>query len=192
MSSLQTHAPHAGADLASGSRIRGGPAPATFSLRVMGIDPSLTGTGIAVIDAGRTLHIQTVATTAADNLMDRIEKTAIQMHLAKERYSPELVVMEGLSMGSFGGKIHDRTGLHYILRWQLWRGAGKEDVLIVPPTRLKKFVAGKGNATKDFMLLNAYKKWGMEFSDNNQCDAFCLAQFGLAHLTGKLPAAMRK
>jgi Holliday junction resolvasome RuvABC endonuclease subunit len=157
----------------------------------MSIDPSLTGTGIVVIDSKRALHLQTVITKPGNSLMDRIGSIACQVFLAQEKYEPDLIVIEGLSMGSFGGMIHDRTGLHYILRWQLWRGVGKEEVLIVPPATLKKFVAGKGNATKEFMLLHAFKRWGMEFPDNNQCDAYCLAQFGLAYLTGGLPAGMK-
>jgi len=191
MTSPLTHTPQTDAGLASGLGNQGGPAPVPASRRVMGIDPSLSGTGIVVIDSKRALHLQTVITKPGDSLRDRIDSIACHVHLAQEKYDPELFVLEGLSMGSFAGKVHDRTGLHYILRWQLWHGAGEEEVLIVPPATLKKFVAGKGNATKEFMLLNAFKRWGMEFPDNNQCDAFCLAQFGLAYLTGGLPAGLK-
>jgi hypothetical protein len=50
--------------------------------------------------------------------------------------------------------------------------------LIVPPTNLKKYVAGKGNAvSKSQMLLNVYKKWNVEFNDDNAADSY-----GLAHI----------
>jgi len=48
--------------------------------------------------------------------------------------------------------------------------------LIVPPTNLKKYVAGKGNGvSKSEMLLYVYKKWGAEFTDDNAADAYALA-----------------
>jgi Holliday junction resolvasome RuvABC endonuclease subunit len=47
---------------------------------------------------------------------------------------------------------------------------------IVPPTSLKKFTTGKGNAGKNEMLLAVYKKWGFEFKNDNEADAFALAR----------------
>lgn len=51
---------------------------------------------------------------------------------------------------------------------------------IVPPTSLKKFVTGTGNAAKAEMLLGVYKKWGADFRDDNEADAYALAR--LAHV----------
>lgn len=49
--------------------------------------------------------------------------------------------------------------------------------LIIPPTTLKKYVTGKGTGIqKNQMLLHAYKKWGVEFTDDNACDSFALAK----------------
>jgi Holliday junction resolvasome RuvABC endonuclease subunit len=49
--------------------------------------------------------------------------------------------------------------------------------LIVPPTNLKKYVTGKGNGVpKSQMLLYVYKKWGVEFTDDNAADAYSLAR----------------
>ena len=38
--------------------------------------------------------------------------------------------------------------------------------------QIKKFLTGKGNAKKNLMLMNVYKKYGIECSDDNQADAF--------------------
>jgi len=61
--------------------------------------------------------------------------------------------------------------------------------LIVPPTNLKKYVTGKGNGvSKSQMLLQVYKKWGVEFNDDNAADSY-----GLAHLVaGKTQPRGRK
>jgi hypothetical protein len=51
----------------------------------------------------------------------------------------------------------------------------------VAPNTLKKFVTGSGGkgSEKSDMKLATFKKWGAEFKDDNECDAFCLAQMGL-------------
>ena len=49
--------------------------------------------------------------------------------------------------------------------------------LIIPPTTLKKYVAGKGNGvSKSQILLNVYKTWGVEFTDDNAADSYALAR----------------
>ena len=48
--------------------------------------------------------------------------------------------------------------------------------LKVPPMTLKKYAAGKGNAKKQEMLLQIYKRWGIEFNDDNAADSYALAR----------------
>lgn len=48
--------------------------------------------------------------------------------------------------------------------------------LLVPPTVVKKFAAGKGNAKKQEMLLQIYKRYGLEFNNDNAADAYALAR----------------
>jgi Holliday junction resolvasome RuvABC endonuclease subunit len=49
--------------------------------------------------------------------------------------------------------------------------------LIVPPTSLKKYVTGKGQGVpKSQMLLQIYKRWQVEFSDDNAADSYALAR----------------
>lgn len=51
---------------------------------------------------------------------------------------------------------------------------------IIPPTMIKKYVTGKGTGVqKNQILLNVYKKWGVEFTDDNAADAYAIA-----HLVG--------
>lgn len=53
--------------------------------------------------------------------------------------------------------------------------------LKVPPMTLKKFAAGKGNAKKQEMLLQIYKRWGIEFNDDNAADSYALARLVSGH-----------
>jgi hypothetical protein len=49
--------------------------------------------------------------------------------------------------------------------------------LIVSPPMLKKYVSGKGSGIqKNQMLLYMYKKWNVEFSDDNAADSYALAR----------------
>jgi len=48
--------------------------------------------------------------------------------------------------------------------------------LQIPPMTLKKYASGKGNAKKQEMLMQIYKRWGLEFNDDNAADAYALAR----------------
>jgi hypothetical protein len=50
---------------------------------------------------------------------------------------------------------------------------------------LKKYVTGKGQGVKkNQILLSVYKKWGVEFMDDNAADSYALARIaaGIADL----------
>ena len=56
------------------------------------------------------------------------------------------------------------------------------------PNSVKKFGAGIGNAKKDKMMIEVYKQWGFEGTDN-EVDAYALAALGLyAGVPGLKPA----
>jgi len=86
----------------------------------------------------------------------------------------DLIVIEDYAFGG-SGKM---TG---IAEWGgIARLAAYEEkitILTVFPTTLKKFVCG-GKAEKNQMMLEAYKKWGVEFKSDDECDPFCLAKVG--------------
>jgi Holliday junction resolvasome RuvABC endonuclease subunit len=53
--------------------------------------------------------------------------------------------------------------------------------LQVPPMTLKKYATGKGTSKKQEMLLQIYKRWGVEFNDDNAADAYALARLSGGH-----------
>jgi len=144
-----------------------------------GIDPSLTGTGVVII--GEDLEIieqKLISTKLKDQEYDieiRMKYIVTEMEFIK-KYNSKVVCIEGLSFNSKGQKAAELFGLAYLIRmWML-----ENDILFkeVPPTVLKKFITGKGQCQKDLMLLKTYKKFGIEFSDNNLCDAYGMARYG--------------
>jgi Holliday junction resolvasome RuvABC endonuclease subunit len=48
--------------------------------------------------------------------------------------------------------------------------------LQVPPMTLKKYATGKGTAKKQEMLMQIYKRWNVEFNDDNAADSYALAR----------------
>lgn len=48
--------------------------------------------------------------------------------------------------------------------------------LQVPPSVLKKYITGRGNASKHEVILATYKTWGVEFVDDNAADSYGLAR----------------
>lgn len=54
----------------------------------------------------------------------------------------------------------------------------------IPPTVLKKFCTGTGNAKKEVIIREVFRKWGFEAKTNNEADAFVLAHIGRARAMG--------
>jgi Holliday junction resolvasome RuvABC endonuclease subunit len=55
---------------------------------------------------------------------------------------------------------------------------------------LKKYAAGKGNAKKQEMLLQIYKRWGLEFNDDNAADAYSLGRLATGTSINDIEAAI--
>jgi len=141
----------------------------------VGIDLSLTGTGVVVLnDQAEIMEKKLVRTTPATSIEQRLLFILGEIDFVKNIVSRAGVYIEDLSFGSRGQAMFQLAGLHYLVRTFFYRSAVSFNV--ISPSALKKFVTGKGNAKKDLMLLKTFKKWGVEFSDDNLCDAYCLAR----------------
>lgn len=142
-------------------------------MRVLAFDLSLTSTGVA--HEGGTSRI-----TPKCKGVERLAEIREAVRLLVLTTAPELVVIEGYAyaranqahqIGELGGVIrlllHD-MGIEY-----------RE----VPPSSLKKWATGKGNADKDTMLETAIRKHGFQGHGNDEADAWLLmlmAQAGAA------------
>lgn len=172
-------------------------------MRIVGIDLSLTGTGLAEItlQPGELDELAGIQTTVVgssgkkdDLLEQRFERqTAITerimdwvkgpMHFTSPVKLPDLVVIESLfSTGQVGGSQIDRSGL-----W--WRVVGSVLCWSVPvvtaaPMQAKKFLTGAGNSDKGAMAMYAsklYPHWDPSTSKNanDEADALALASIGV-------------
>lgn len=148
----------------------------------LGVDLSLTATGIAVLEDGKLLYrgvirSKPVGKKPKDEIA-RINTIVEQVIVHIEKYTPRIVVLEGLAFMAKGTSLAQLSGLNYLVRQALYKM--EIEFIIVAPSSLKKFITSRGNAQKDEMMLFVYKKYGVTILENNENDAYCLAQVGLA------------
>jgi Holliday junction resolvasome RuvABC endonuclease subunit len=154
---------------------------------VVGIDPSLTATGLAYADGTTATVTFTTATTGDQRLAH------IAMHIHETGFDPRsgrrvhLAVIEDLPTHAHGAGI---TGMvQGVVRFQLIRDG--IPYITVPAATLKKYATGKGNATKPDMRMELYKRTGIDLKDDNQVDAWWLRALGL-ELLGEPAVALPK
>lgn len=151
---------------------------------VLGIDPSLTSTGVAY--RRRDDKIVAYALGHRDlRGMERIAFLRDSVHTYLTRNNPSLVVFEGYALG-FRGKsntIFDIGELGGVLKLLILESG--IDILLTPPNSLKLFATGKGNADKDQVMLALRKSLGVQFSTSDQYDATGLLVMGEKYLSLK-------
>lgn len=143
------------------------------ALRVLGLDLSLTSTGVCLPD-GSTFRIKTRAQDGDRRLCiirDRIRRTLAE-------YRPDLAMIEDLPTHAMSAGI---TGqVHGVVKAELVDAA--VPFAFVVPATLKAYAADHGQATKQRMAAAAYLAAGVEFDDDkggDQCDAWWLRAAGL-------------
>lgn len=148
---------------------------------VMGIDPSFTGTGLIILDdkAGNILHSRLIRTNTKHTIPRRVRQILDAVH-AYHIEDIRMVCIEGFSFGSSGRAIIGMGYLGYRIREMLEEL--KLPFIEPAPSQVKKYATGKGNCGKDLILQQVYKRWGVEFSNNNLADAYVLAQIGRGYL----------
>jgi Holliday junction resolvasome RuvABC endonuclease subunit len=155
-------------------------------MRVLGIDSSLTATGLARIDIGDyddnlqvwSHDVSTVTVGAPKPTKDkskralarRVNALIEQIEWCFKDDDPDAVALEGLAYGARGEAA-------WILPWVFGRiielcETYDVPLQIVATSARAKFAAGKGNADKDHVLAAAIKLFpGAEIASNNEADA---------------------
>jgi Holliday junction resolvasome RuvABC endonuclease subunit len=150
-----------------------------FAITILGSDSSYETT-VAKFDSGGVSRLSEIQEHLRNTLSDAVVRGVVKD-----------VAMEGYAYGrEFGVAQSGELGGAVKLALYDMDNIGKGNYpLIVAPTSLKKYVTGRGNGIqKNQMLLNVFKKWNVEFSDDNAADSY-----GLAHIaSGKGKMAYEK
>jgi len=160
---------------------------------VVGIDLSLTATGLADLnlDRGKFINVSTFGTKGKrdDNYKKRGDRLALMAETivawaTAGTYDPALVAVEGPSIGSKGGSQFDRSGLWWLVVSTL---QGMDiPVLVVPPKTRAKYATGNGNSGKDVVVAHVIEQYGHLYGEriknDNEADAMVLAAMGARYL----------
>lgn len=151
-------------------------------MNILSLDLSLNSTGWATWNGALTYGIipgYTSKTPGAYEDVRRISHDA--SHITSRVTDGTLVVMEDFSFLSNNPGARENAGLAYLLRYWLYQH--RVPYVLVSPKELKKFVTGTGNAKKELVLKEMYKRFDLDLSDNNEADACGLCFIGRT-LTG--------
>ena len=139
----------------------------------IGIDPSLTGCAVVVVNEKGNL----VDSQRFENKLRGVERLIYirdkVLRIISCYDGIQGIGIEGYARGA-SNRREEAGELGGILRVMFYEL--QIPWIDIAPSQIKKFATGKGNAPKDHVLLAVYKKWGVEFRTNDEADAFVAAQ----------------
>jgi len=146
----------------------------------IGIDQSYSGFGITILNTYNPEEYSTLVFKAEQSHIDRlvwVRERLRKLLALSGGFKSVTVAMEGYAFGTTMAHMLGELGAIVKLTCyeELDKFEGKYPY-IIPPTTLKKYITGKGTGVqKNQILLNVYKKWGVEFNDDNAADSYALA-----------------
>ena len=143
-------------------------------LKVLGLDLSLTCTGVA--GRGWTDTIKPHAKMRGEDRLLFIRQQIVTTWVP----GAALVAVEGPSYGSTGRGQHERAGLWWMVACAL-RTHGVP-VAVVPPSSLKKYATGRGVGDKDDVMREVTRRFPWFAGKNDEADALVLAAMAADHL----------
>lgn len=144
----------------------------------VGVDPSIAGTGVIVLDQDKCIIDQKlIKTTTKDIFEERLVKIKNALRFIPNIYRLHSVYIEGPSYGSKGNAVLQMGALHFLIRVFLYERNVPFNV--IAPKTLKVFHCGNGNAKKNEVLYLVEKTLGVSFKDHNIADAYGLACMAL-------------
>lgn len=151
--------------------------------RVIGVDPSITATGIALPDG--TFKVSGGPPEIGEARLGTIYE---DLDFACLIHKPHLAVIEAPFVGQKNNTV-PLAMVHGVIRLALQRHG--VPYVVIPPSTLKKYATGDGFAHKSDLRMALYKRTGVDERNDNLVDATFLRAAGhqaLGEPTIKLPA----
>jgi crossover junction endodeoxyribonuclease RuvC len=166
---------------------------------VMGLDLSLTGTGVAAWHPARGWHRTTITSTGHntdtyEQTGARLERICDQIEDVRAGQRPALVVIETPAFSSASGHARDRAGLFWLVVSRLRRDWPDVAVAYCPPNTRIRYALGKGSGSKDEVLAATIKRYpDADVRNNNEADAVLLCAMGARWLADQpgFPSELR-
>jgi len=161
--------------------IEGKPIPKD-SLVSIGIDQSLTGFAFTAVATDEPTEFITWVYKSPyfgiERLADIRQWLIDALNYCEKYWIIDDIGLEGTVLASHAALVLGE--LSAVVRMAIFdqfdEGDPRRFPLKVPPMTLKKYAAGKGNAKKQEMLMQIYKRWGIEFNDDNAADSYAIAR----------------
>lgn len=157
-------------------------------MRVVGLDLSLSSTGIALVEGSGMVHLNRVQSKPTGNTVEdrslRLRSLAGTIHDLAD-VDPDLVLVESPTYSSkVTGSQHDRSGLWWMVVGRLT--GHRIPVVEVAVSTLKTYALGKGSGKgtdKDQVLAAVVRRYlDIDVDGNDKADALVLAAMGARHL----------
>lgn len=140
--------------------------------RYVGIDPSTVTGFVALSPSGSLLDAREIAGQGKDPKRMFSIVQAVSAAIEPD----DVICIEGFGFASQSGFL--LGGIGWGIRMELYRrGLAYTEVA---PSALKKFTGAGGNASKEQVAVNTFKRWQFECKSNNVTDAYVLAQIARA------------
>lgn len=170
----------------------------------LGIDQSLTGFAVTALNVNDPSHYITWVYRSdyrgVQRLGDIIEwlMGKLDWLIEENDHFIQDIAMEGSVLASHSALLlGELSATVKLTMWIYFKDFDHQDhlrlPLQIPPMTLKKYAAGKGNAKKQEMLMQIYKRFGVEFNDDNAADSYALARLAAGiHLNAVDKAIVEK
>jgi len=166
--------------------------------RVVGLDVSLRAPGVCWLHGKLRRDNRDRCGRICSRIGDGLEAEATSFRLGEDLRGPHrlavltdaieawlrsrdlltvgrLYVQEGYAFGS--QQSHSLGEIGGCIRKVIWQSGG--NLIVIPPSTLKRFVTGVGKGNKNVMVKHVDKRWGFDSDDENECDAFACSMVGL-------------
>lgn len=167
---------------------------------IVGIDPSLTKTGVAAIGgkSGQFLTSCLLNTTKTDRLspFERVWSQVKQLSnfLRDLPQTPDIIGIEDFAYIQNNRAMYETGELIGAIKLYLFKrgipilftisekkkkGRVYSNVLMVGPAQTKKYAVGKQSAAKgkgNRVPIEVYKQWGLDFETDDEADAYVIAR----------------
>ncbi|MGD9209729.1 MAG: crossover junction endodeoxyribonuclease RuvC [Desulfobacteraceae bacterium] len=151
----------------------------------VGVDQALRKTGVCVIEENNIILLERIVPPKNMSGSDRLLFLRNELQSLLLPFKERIIhaSMEAQSLGSIGAI--DQLGQISGVVQVVLKDMDTPHFFKVPPTLLKKFVTNNGQASKKQMMDVSKKLWGINFTNDDLCDAHGLARISEEFITRK-------
>jgi Holliday junction resolvasome RuvABC endonuclease subunit len=171
----------------------------------VGIDQSLTGFALTALNVDNPAAYETWVYKSPKHGVRRLSDIRWWMESKFDFLDTQQcriidIAMEGTVLASHSAlKLGELAGMIKLSIWDYFDGNLNSVIpfeehirtpLQIPPMTLKKYATGKGTAKKQEMLMQMYKRWNVEYNDDNAADSYALARLAAGIATDAVEKAI--